>query len=1821
MIRKRWFAIALMALVACLTCVQHTYARSNGFAIQLKADVENLQKASDKDPENFKKGIDGLEKKYAGLKNPVEKGVAHAVLASCYKEMRYSGIADYDADVKNAFAKKAKEHLAHVADDCEALAEAKMDDYACLFDKGDDDALYGKDMLSVMVRYVERAAGFGESEIAVDACRRAKDLYRKRGNMNGYALMKMAWLERMHTLPKSRGGIADKEYSDSLRALLDEVKDAEAGADVAMKCYGCLEDRAQYDYRENRLADEKIAFLKWAVANVARSKSYAALEQALQDLLRPRAEAGFEGGYVANRPIGVKVNMWNCDKAEVTVRRYAGVKKMKDGGEELLLTGDVVEKKTVTLVADSVSEARKKAGLPVKGEAGTDVTVPVGRYVLVVEACGEKDVQRFHVSSMRVLASPLNGGMVRYVVADNETGRPLEGVKVVCDKGIGHADMWKVAGNLPDGAKVLYTDKDGSVCVDDAVYAVKSEDDFTNYAHAYVGRYGKGADAGLKVGVMTDRGIYRPGQTVKAAVIAYDQNGDVLHSADGVALEVVVQMKDKCDTLNVVTNAMGSAAFDYALPADCAVGNVYVCVNREKERVAFSCIRVEEYKRPTFEVKMEGDTRGTYGNTVKVKGCAQMLAGAPVQGAKVQYDIKCRSMMRWNAEWVDVDDDEAVTDDEGCFVMPVELTDQYVADGESAVVFRVSAVVTDVAGETHEAEWNVYVGNPMGYYAVAEGKHIVDVAKDDSLCVLAYGADGKTAEVKSRYRLMYCGQVHGEGAFVSGHKFVLSKTMRPGVEYELEVASADSTMKMQKTEWKVASYNSALPVVGLKVSASGRKLREKADGLEESDMVYASNTTFERDGNVDLYVSTQETDAYLYINVVGDEGLLDKYAMVTDGSMKHVRLPYKKEWGEGVAVDLMYVRNGKAFCKSTMFTLAEPDKRLKLEWNTFRNHLEPGQREEWTLTVKDKDGKRVDGAEVMAVMYDAALDRIYGHSWRFEPSFSRCNLRGYCYGMASELDAPSFSLEGRMERLNVKNRSFASLIPFEHDRFVKYRKNGRAGVFLAEVAVGRQEAASMAKMADMSAATIDMGEGALDENEVTRKHDDVEMRSDFSETAFFMPHLVSDSNGDVRISFTLPESLTEWKFMGLAHTADIDYGYLIDKVQARRELMLRPNMPRFVRHGDKVTLAASVVNMGEVAAKGTLRLRLLDAASDSVLLNEMCDVAVAAGKTLGVDFHFDVAGDWKDVDCEMTLVAGDRGDGERNALPVLPARRMVTETVPFFIQGESDGRKVVKDVDLSGLFNGNSPSADSRSLAVEYMDGPAWMCVEALRSVKNPESDNAVSWAVALAANSSLLDVLRSFPVVEKYENADSLRNMVAEAEKKLAALVKADGGWAWFKGMDGNRYVTLAVCENLAKVPQPSKAVTDMLRHGVAYLDSVMLDRYNDKKHPAVVGLDNDVLRYLSLAARMKDVAAGKEVAKMRSTYAALAEKNVGDLTVYGMAEVSMMLRDCGKVKTADRLVEALKDYTVEKPGLGRFYATDAAYYSWMDYRIPTQVAAMKAIMRKDGKDAFLSDMLLWIVAQKQVQKWDNPITAIEVAQLLMDIEPLDNLREVKVPVVMVDGGKPLDVRRGAVDDSRGAFEGREPNMSLEGCVVANVPNSAVADGVKALRVEKESRGLSWGAAYATFAETEDNLKAYGSGELVIKRECYVQRGGVGEWTLCGEGEQMNVGDRVRMRHVVTSDRDMDFVKVVSPLPACFDLASQLSGYRWMGGRGAYLAAHDSDVEVYFDWFERGTATVDVECFVARAGRYSMGAAAVECEYAKQYGGHTKGQKVAVGR
>ncbi|MBR6036940.1 MAG: hypothetical protein IKP41_08315, partial [Bacteroidaceae bacterium] len=339
------------------------------------------------------------------------------------------------------------------------------------------------------------------------------------------------------------------------------------------------------------------------------------------------------------------------------------------------------------------------------------------------------------------------------------------------------------------------------------------------------------------------------------------------------------------------------------------------------------------------------------------------------------------------------------------------------------------------------------------------------------------------------------------------------------------------------------------------------------------------------------------------------------------------------------------------------------------------------------------------------------------------------------------------------------------------------------------------------------------------------------------------------------------------------------------------------------------------------------------------------------------------------------------------------------------------------------------------------------------------------------------------------------------------------------------------------------------------------------------------------------------------------------------GAANAAYTFRAFGHVKAADQFVDFLKDYTVEKPGQGRFYATDAAYYSWMDYRIPTQVAAMKAIHQRDKKDPILNDMQLWLISQKQVQKWDNPMNTIDVADFLLKVSPMETFHENKKPVLIVDGTQLTDMDYGTINTERDELEGREANLILEGNVLADTPEELLRDGVQQLQVKKETPSISWGAAYATFLEDVGNLKLYATNELKIQRKLYVQKAGSTTWDDFDPATPLKVGDKVRIRHIITADRDMDFVRVSAQHPACLEPLRHLSGYQNLGGRGGYLSIHDARFDLFFDWFTRGTSTVDMDYSIVREGSYQVGVSTVECVYAKQFGGHTEGLKVNVKR
>ena len=1654
-----------------------TRAKSeDNFPQMLKAQMRITEKKCDLDPELFmpdeyEKMIEELsnDNKLTSDEKNARLAVMHSELADAYNAMRYSHVHDFDQETREEFPKKVREHLDAALSDMDALARINNEKYKPLTTQQEDGRLYDHDLLCVILDYAmnENSQNYTDEE-KVGLYERAITVYEARGNRNAATLLRLRSYEVRHvSSQRSIRFFSNKAYKDALRKLLEDSKELETGIDVAIELCNCYDDEE----------DEKLTLTRWAYdrwKDIPRATVFRDYEQ---QILATHIAINSNDNIVANKDFPINISYKNAQNVTLTVREYNG----RDKKGELNTTGKVCTSLNFALAQDDYSRMRREKNMPYHGVLESSLSLPAGHYVIVAES--ETSAQRsqnsqpsqtvksaceLRVTTLRIVSFGTPDKNVCIKVLDNETGRPVEGASVYIYKG------WRRTLDTKPDLK-LSCDKNGEVSFKNSqnyntCYAIRdvallagAKEDIatTNINNGFEPERPKEHSS---INVYTDRSIYRPGQTVYGAAIIYRQHHDTLRIAKNTLCKIEVRDPDYnvLYTTEAETNSLGSLSFEFPLPENGKLGqyNVRAFLKGAQSATTF---RMEEYKRPTFEVlfdEKQKELKHQLGEQFEIAGSAQTFSGVPVQDANVSYTLSWAAATPWfwHRPWKVFDGGKTTTDEEGNFKINVSAVLEDIVETDS-VEIRIEVDVTDLGGEIQNGEFLFKVKNP---------------------------------DYKDK----------------------------------------------------------------------GQRTKDEEQGPK--DKVTLSHEEISEHQGTDVTVVTQEKDALVYYYLFANNKIEMQGSKVVNGDELRFHIDYKKNWGDGVMLHVFYVRNGHFFHESRHITYVRPDKKLNLSWNTFRDNLQPGQNEEWVLTVKDKRGRTVSGAELMAVMYDASLDNINKHEWNFEIFFNRHQVY-IPLSMSNGNDNFGLNLSSVFKRYWLKNREFDHLYRFEHGRWYRLSSNRIAGpVMMAKAAM--VEGAVVEKSADMSMMNDALPPTTQSTPSVPSTPDQQSLRTNLNELAFFYPHLLTDSKGEAHIAFTLPDGLTEWKFMGIVHTEDLQYGNITAHATAKRDFMIQPNMPRFLRCGDRGEINAKIINLCDNDVNGKATLRILVAETEEVVMTKQVDFKSPAGKTISVNFPVQATLSEGEYYCEVTATDGKASDGERNRLPILSTRVPVVENVPFYIDGAGS-----KTVDLSVLYNQNSSTASDKKFEIGYTDNPALSVFKSLRAVQNPEHDNAPCFAAALYSNLVLIDMskklgnrIEDFDVEKAQQTAD-------KALDKLKELQLGSGAWTWFKGMDGSYYITLVVAEHIERLKSyftrhglslPSD-IEKMQKKALKFMDKKELEEFQyRKKHKLSLRPYDDDLRYLAICTNPDK--------EMLQTYLNEFEKDFKNLTIYGRSKGVVILKKYQREKAAKKFLESVKQYTVYKEGFGRYFATDIAYYSWMDYRIPTQLAAMRGItsyesLAPEENHQYLIDMQLWLLRQKQTQVWDSPLNAIDVADYLLTITPEVSLHEVTVPTLILDG-----------------------KAVLQDSVYNNI------DKVKTLEVTKTSPGISWGHARATFKEEVSNLKTYSSGELTIERKV------------------IRNGNKVTIRHILHADRDMDFVTVMSQHPACLEPLRSLSGYQYMGGRGCYLEVHDSYINLFFDKFTRGTTTIDMDYYIARDGEYNSGFATIECSYAPEFGAHT---------
>ena len=1477
-----------------------------------------------------------------------------------------------------------------------------------------------------------------------------------------------------------------------------------------------------------------------------------------------------------------------------------------------------------------------------------------GIYFLKAVPDGKKGVSDgtlMNVTALKTIYRPLPDGTLELVVVDAVSGQPVSEAEVTIytEKGGGYSPQ-----------QTYQADKQGTLKLDflnsnkywyNAHTAADNAMPILNlWKNDYYYKESKRKEV---LQLFTDRSIYRPGQTVYVSGLAYEMEKDSTRVLADKKYTVSLYDANNNETgkVEVRTNGFGSFSGQFVLPSPCLTG--YFSLRAADTSVSF---KVEEYKRPTFDVTFEPvKVEYQVGDSIEVVGMAKTFAGAPVQNARVHYNISrsyawvWRFMGRGSARW----EGEAMTDADGKFSVPVHF--EIDSDRRESPLwyytYNIQADVTDGAGETQQANLSLPLGSTSMVLNMDNLPDNLVKEKKLEIKLTAMNLSGEPVDTPVTYQVVEM-EEQKDGQEKEGRKVLTgtveaNKSFVPEAIYALPSGNYRLKLSAKDTQGRecTASKNFLL-----------FSLNDKRPPFVITDWFYQDGLEFDAASPATVYIGSSEKNVYLLYDVFAGNKRLESKRIELSDSVVSFRFPYKKEYGDGILVSMAFVKDGRLYSHNARIMKPAPEKKLQLKWTTFRDKLRSGQQEEWKLTVLYPDGSPAE-AEMLATMYDASLDKIYSaHKLDFGVDFHY--VVPLTYWNTSYMRNAYLYVDFPLKRLRAVPLEYSELIIPSTGRMeamvVGYGGSPRATLAgalkirgrSAANAVMNQEAVTDMVLQEEMVETSAQEKAEMGSSEELAETGDIQIRENFAETAFFYPQLRTNEKGEVSISFVLPESLTRWKFMGLAHTRNVDYGKIEATATASKEFMLQPNMPRFVRVGDKANIAASLMNLSDKGVKGTVRMELFNPETEKVFYSQKQKFDVKGGETGHVNFTFEVSDKYAVMACRMVADGDTFSDGEQRYIPVLTDKQWVTETVPLNVNGEG-----AHTFSLENLFNKHSKTASEQRLTVEFTAHPAWYAVQALPVVAHPQNEDALSWATAYYAHSLAAYIVKENPRIKQVFDSwkaqggtketfmsnlqknqelknillaetpwlaeatneaeqkqriatlfdlNTMNSQLAVSVEKLGELQNADGAWSWYKGMQGSRYVTTQVMEMLVRLNALTHQDADsrmqpMIQKGFEYLGKQAAEEYKSMKEAekkGAVGIrpSEQVLRYLYICALDGKAPVDEKVNRY------FIDKLSGEgkeLTIYEKALGAIILQQAGKVAEAKLFMQSLMEYSVVTDEMGRYFDTPKARYSWFSYKIPTEVAAMEAIQRITKDTKAIDEMKRWLLKQKQTQTWETPIATADAVYALM-----------------ATGASDLLANTGGVEITLGKEVIRTPADDAIGYIKKTVSGDVM--NIKKVSVDKEGTGMGWGAVYAQYLESMDQIGEQGNG-LSVSRQLYK-----GDEAL-NESAPLKVGDKITVRLTVKADRDMDFVQIKDDRAACMEPLQAVSGFRWGNGLGYYQATKDASTQFFIDQMRKGTYVIEYQVYVNRTGEYQAGIATVQSAYAPEFGGHTGGYRVMV--
>ena len=1363
--------------------------------------------------------------------------------------------------------------------------------------------------------------------------------------------------------------------------------------------------------------------------------------------------------------------------------------------------------------------------------------------------------------------------------------------------------------------------------------------------------------------MVSDRPVYRPGDTVQVAMLLYrtdGRDGELLAAGHTFTLTLTDPNGQQVQQLKLTTDDFGSSHCVLPLPTDRLAGHWTVQVSDSTGSDMLG-LRVEEYKQPRFMVSLSTEGPAPqFGRPYAVQGMAAAYSGVSIGGARVQYTVtRSQRMWRWGPSMSTVvaqGETEAAADGTFQVVFTPEPDSSVELSTKPVFNYTVQVTVTDLNGESHDAETTVRVGYRRLFVRMkdiqADMRELpsVQVELTDVNDTPQQGRVGVSVARLHRPDTMR----QAPAVLTKGMHITIDSAdyRRRFPQYIYDINENDR--KQWAAEWfwtgMATDGNVSLPHL------QGGIYRIVAWALDGQDTVAdTAYTVFtpptDRMARTDaaLWVDRDKTTAHpgervtfrlgsaykgvkaYYWIEYGERQTLRSGWLTLGERLQEVTVDVDSTMLGGLTLSVSTMFHGQSFTESRTVDVPYSHKELKVEIASFRDKLLPGEQEEWTISVRSCELGVM--SSLVMTMYDDALNTYGTPSWGLWP------WRGHST-VGLSLYAPYLSYNSyngaQWRNYNGSYPTVWSLVDalphYWGGRGYIMHKTAmarNAAVVTTELAVVEddveeamldavQPSAAGKAMAADKGAEVEEAEEAL--FSVVEKEPEVQLRANLSTLAFFAPDVRTDSTGTATYRFTVPELLTRWNVRGLAVTKDLKSGTLSKTLVTAKPLMVQPNMPRFLRSGDSLSLMAKIVvsEQRSVAREVDVSLLLTDAATGDTLCRHTEHVLVKDAAQ--VKFDVEVPHDVYVATYRITAVADGMSDGEQGQVPVVSNRQAVTVSQAMYINGAGEKRYTMPE----WLAGGDT--RQPQLVAAEAVSDPVWLAVKSmpyLKSFENPSTlylaeqlyvdglgqriagrvdlaaavkDSAVSRLAmnddvkqtALQATPWLRDAEseeEQMRAVANYLDTAAMRVRHGKLVADLAERQNADGGWAWMPEGKSSLWVTQAVLQKI-------KGEDLDTRKALRFVDSEQQRYYERWVKPYIKKYkwqptDIDYLYMRSLYGK-----AGTEAYKFYYTNALKHYKEYENL--YTQAQLALIFHRHGDRKAALDLLRRLKEKALESDEMGMYWRDNRSGWYWYCRPIETQALLINAFAEITPKDTVaIGLMQQWLLKQKQTTHWGNSRATAEAIGALMVKNDELRVKSGADAVMLTVFGTDMTA------ESKGAEGYRSQRWSGADL------DALRANGSSDIVISKHDNAIAWGAVYYQFTDDLDKIPASESG--ITLRRTYQHEG------------PLKVGDRVKVRIDITCDRAMDYLELIDGRPSCVEPVSTRAGWRWSNGLGYYVTVNSTDTRCYVEHIDKGKYYFEYEVYVTNPGSFMTGVATMQCMYAPEFRATAPAQTLVV--